>query len=301
MNSKFARKEEIFSDPFWEINKELLKINSDFDLKDHKELNESRFSWFSEIKAPRTYYGARFWEYPYAILAADLRNGLKCADVGCGTTPFTAYLAAKVGAQNVTGIDPDLIEGNESRHSSFGISREFINALGINFDQNLLTNISAKDETFDRVFCISVLEHIEDPIIQFAGIREMVRVLKPGGRLILTMDLGIQNPICNPLDFIKFSGLTPVGTVDLTFPDERFADYGSFSMDVYGLVLEKSENEIYLDYQKTKKIPMYNAFERFVNLAQNYSLSYNHVLVARDYSSRFGLLKVILKTLLNKY
>ena len=36
------------------------------------------------------------------------------------------------------------------------------------------------DETFDVVFAAHVLEHLPDPMV---GLREMVRVLKPGGRL----------------------------------------------------------------------------------------------------------------------
>lgn len=37
--------------------------------------------------------------------------------------------------------------------------------------------------TFDAVICIEVLEHVVDP---FQAIRELTRVLKPGGKLLLT-------------------------------------------------------------------------------------------------------------------
>jgi SAM-dependent methyltransferase len=37
-----------------------------------------------------------------------------------------------------------------------------------------------KDETFDGVLCLNVLEHVKDP---FKAAREIARVMKPGGRL----------------------------------------------------------------------------------------------------------------------
>jgi SAM-dependent methyltransferase len=49
------------------------------------------------------------------------------------------------------------------------------------------TRLSYADESFDVVSCISVLEHMP-PGAQLAGVREMARVLKPGGRLIITYD-----------------------------------------------------------------------------------------------------------------
>jgi len=55
---------------------------------------------------------------------------------------------------------------------------------------------------------------------QIKGIREMTRVLKPGGRLILTMDLGIEVPLSFPLEVIKFSGLNLLGSLDLKWPEK---------------------------------------------------------------------------------
>lgn len=244
--SRFASEEEIFEEEFSAINKELIHINKEYNLKDHTDLNKERFDWADKIQDSPIFYGARMWEFPFAILNADLQPGLKCADVGCGTTPFTIYLANKVGAQNVTGFDPDYIANeNEERHSAFGIKKSHLDKIGINFQPDNLLKMNVPDESFDRVFCISVLEHIPSFVTQQQGIQEMVRILKPGGKLILTVDLGLQNTLTVPLDLIKFSGLIPVNGIDLKWQTKRFANYGNSGMDVFGLVLEKVTDKIF--------------------------------------------------------
>lgn len=51
-----------------------------------------------------------------------------------------------------------------------------------------ITRLDYSDEMFDRVFCISVLEHMETEERE-AGLREFRRVLRPGGLLVLTVDV----------------------------------------------------------------------------------------------------------------
>jgi 2-polyprenyl-3-methyl-5-hydroxy-6-metoxy-1,4-benzoquinol methylase len=50
-----------------------------------------------------------------------------------------------------------------------------------------LTALPFRPSAFDVVTCVSVLEHMP-PGTRAAGVRDMARVLKPGGRLILTYD-----------------------------------------------------------------------------------------------------------------
>jgi ubiquinone/menaquinone biosynthesis C-methylase UbiE len=46
-----------------------------------------------------------------------------------------------------------------------------------------ITSIPEPDEAFDAVMCIEVLEHVPHPV---DALREMIRLLKPGGILVLT-------------------------------------------------------------------------------------------------------------------
>src|SRR4051812_8914731 len=50
-----------------------------------------------------------------------------------------------------------------------------------------ITAIPVPDASYDVVLCTEVLEHVPDPV---AAIREMSRVLRPGGRLLLSAPLG---------------------------------------------------------------------------------------------------------------
>lgn len=296
IKSRFAVKEDISLDEYKNINERLYALNKKHDLNDHTEINNSRFPWSKDQYERPSIYVSRMWEYPFAILAAELESGMKCADIGCGTSPFTMYLGEKCGKNNVTGFDPDEIKGH-SLHSTFGANRSLLNRLDINFKCNNMDKIDAADENFDRVFCMSVLEHVEEPAVWQKGVREMVRILKPGGRLIITMDIGIQTPLTNPIDIIKYSGLPVLGKLDLYWPKERFLKVDIMAMDVFGLILEKSDKKIFLDYDKKKEISQHEAFDQLIPPV----IDSKQIQIGKDLRRDNGIMRTISKLLLGKY
>lgn len=105
----------------------------------------------------------------------------RALDVGCGTGALAARLS-KAGYE-MTGVDPsagmlDVLHAREP-----GI--EAVHASG--------TALPFADDTFDLVMCVAVMHHIADPVGVRETLREMVRVARPGSR-ILVWDHNPRNP-----------------------------------------------------------------------------------------------------------
>ena len=108
------------------------------------------------------------------LAQAGIPDGLGL-DLGCGDGILTDILFKRIGREpHLVGIDPDPLETEAARKYDF---YERIHTVGG-------AEIPEKDATFDYVISNSVLEHIPElePVIKEVG-----RVLKPGGRFYYTV------------------------------------------------------------------------------------------------------------------
>ena len=105
---------------------------------------------------------------PQMAELAGVAPGQRVLDVGCGPGALTAVLVDRVGADNVTAVDPSepFVEAARRRFPDVDIRRA--PAEDLPFD----------DDTFDASIAQLVVHFMEDPV---AGLREMRRVTKPGG------------------------------------------------------------------------------------------------------------------------
>jgi 2-polyprenyl-3-methyl-5-hydroxy-6-metoxy-1,4-benzoquinol methylase len=109
------------------------------------------------------------------VVALAGRPGQRVADIGCGTGELLRELAAMWPASELVGVD-------------FAASRLLTAAAAAPpvtlVDADLGAPLPFGDGAFDTVFCTEVLEHLKNPV---GALREMRRVLTPGGRLTLSV------------------------------------------------------------------------------------------------------------------
>lgn len=105
--------------------------------------------------------------------AASLPAGAKVLDMGAGSCPYRPLFAhCRYQTQDFAGLDADQL-----RHGNYG---------DIDYRCDI-ASVPVPDGEFDAILCTEVLEHVREPI---KVVQEMARILKPGGRLMLTAPLG---------------------------------------------------------------------------------------------------------------
>lgn len=109
-----------------------------------------------------------------ALAKSYLRPEMVVADVGSGTGFMAAGLAPLVRRVYVVDGAETMLEVARKNLSAF-TNIEYHHADGL--------HLPFPDESLDAVFANMYLHHCPDPL---ASIQEMVRVLRPGGRLVIT-------------------------------------------------------------------------------------------------------------------
>lgn len=107
---------------------------------------------------------------------------LRVLDVGCGVVPLCNWISRR--GHHVSAIEPDkevidFLTANQL-NSFYGSQVEYRHAP--------CERLPFPDATFDVITCVSVLEHMV-PGNDIVAFWEMARVLKPQGRLVLTLDV----------------------------------------------------------------------------------------------------------------
>lgn len=122
-------------------------------------------------------------EYSFAleVLLEHLKPGDRYLDAGCGVTPLCQVIATRGIQTDACDVDSRLIDNMRK------LDTERIYGSRVAFSCQDLTHTTFADATFDAISCISVLEHIPAASDQRA-VMELLRILKPGGVLVLTVD-----------------------------------------------------------------------------------------------------------------
>jgi len=122
------------------------------------------------------------------LACAAIARGEDVLDVGCGTGTLAVAAARAAPGVTVTGLDADASILVRARKKAAGA------ALEIGFDEGRSTALPYADASFDLVVSTLFFHHLPDDAKRQTA-AELVRMLRPGGRLVVG-DLGQpQDPL----------------------------------------------------------------------------------------------------------
>ena len=122
-----------------------------------------------------------------------IKAGHKILDMGCGSG---RHICAASRFEKVTTIGSDVSFNDIVEARNRLLYQEDLGLHGGGLWATLVSDITClpfHDEYFDMVICSEVLEHIPD---QKTAVKEVIRVLKPGGDLIISVPRYLPERVC---------------------------------------------------------------------------------------------------------
>lgn len=131
--------------------------------------NQVASSW-DEMR--KQYFSTRIRDL--ALGVAEIQKGCQAVDLGAGTGFITEAL---IGAgANVIAVD-------QSEKMLEELNQKFVSTGSVDLRMGDAEQLPVSDHSIDRVFANMYLHHVECP---GSAIKEMNRILKPGGRVVIT-------------------------------------------------------------------------------------------------------------------
>ena len=188
--------------------------------------------WRPDLPWPRDAlaWWSRRWEYLYALFQGMPQAGESVLDAGSGITFFPFYLRSNGLRVSACDLDDALIPAYKDASRVLGQE--------VSFRTADLAELPYADAEFDTVYCISVLEHTTqwDKIVG-----EFRRVIRPGGKLVLTLDVELSDPQSS-YSVSRIAQLLGVLDQAFTLPKYRpVTDLPEDALTTHARILEKAE------------------------------------------------------------
>lgn len=150
----------------------------------------------------------------------DTKKPIRILNVGVATG-FTSELLAQLGDITSVEYDPDC----------YAFTKEKVPH--INLVQGSILDLEFEDNSFDLVCAFDVIEHVEDDQL---GVKEMQRVCKPGGMVVVTVPAFMS--LWSPHDIINhhFRRYRKKQLTDLFHTPKQLTYSGYFNFFLFPLV-----------------------------------------------------------------
>ena len=249
-------KEKFIANPEYAINKSALWLDEDMARPEidvlAKEINALKeklvkrglcFTTTAATFLSRMFYPKqeknKLWENAWVIHHSGVKSGNRVLDIGGASTTFSFYLAS-------IGCDIAVVDNDWNNCGTIYNTNYVAKKMGWMlkaYDRDIVKPLPFRDNYFDYVFSICVLEHLSSSLRRFV-MKEIGRVLKPSGivgfsidyfhnRKVLLTDKGLRFAYRDKLerDVIRPSGLSVYG-------NKEFID-GDLDKDFLGTLFLK--------------------------------------------------------------
>jgi ubiquinone/menaquinone biosynthesis C-methylase UbiE len=119
--------------------------------------------------------------YDTLVAQAELADGQRVLEIGCGTGNVTTRVKHAAPGADVVGTDPDPLALARAQHKADGLT-------GIRFERAYAQELPFGDGEFDTALSSMMLHHLDDDV-KAAAAAEIHRVLRPGGTFHI-VDIG---------------------------------------------------------------------------------------------------------------
>lgn len=169
------------------------------------------------------YVGTHTWHNSIRVISSngDFHPGSNILDAGCGWGRLLLGITEQFDDLNIFAIDQS-IDALELGKNVLGETR-----LGnrIEWRSGDLHSLPYENDSFDTVYSARVFQHLNTPA---QAARELVRVLKPGGRFLVI----VQNKLC-PLNLTYYSRVYTPRAVLRWFDEVALSEIRATTMDFY--------------------------------------------------------------------
>ena len=171
-------------------------------------MTERADAWNEIFKHQGKVFGEPHEDMPVVVDLLKEHRATTVLDLGCGTGRHVVYLARR--GFSVSGLD--------SAPEGLGVARQWLDEEGLDADlrlHNMTERLPYGDGFFDAVISVQVIHHADMAMIRQI-VEEILRVLKPGGLVFVTVPelkdgkpyswRGIEYEEVAPHTFLPLSG-----------------------------------------------------------------------------------------------
>ena len=195
-----------------------------------------------------------------------VKEGNVVLDAGCGFGRHSVEFISR-GAR-VVSMDLDMESLRQTRFSIEETKKVNTTAASSGYMTHVgdALNLPFKDNTFDRIICSEVMEHVDD---DFKACAELARVLKPEGLIAITVPTFFSEQIYDVLTHEYYT--SPGGHVRRYMPKQLAAIMRENGLEVYGIDFKHAYHTIWWMIRSVVGLhradhPLTKAYHKFLHL-----------------------------------